>query len=110
MRELLKAGHFDHCNISNVKLFLNSQYYPYGNMNLDVNRNQYAILYDMYANFQNAYYGKDAEPMLKKLEFLTYVPLIVIDCSKQNESLKNAPVDVRLKQEIIFHLEHQPTV
>ena len=53
----------------------------------------------MYANFQNSYYGKDAEPMLKKLEYINYVPLIVIDCSKQNESLKSAPVDVRLEFE-----------
>ena len=48
------ASQFDHCNLTNVKLFLNSQSYPYGNLNLDVNRNQFAILYDMYANFQNS--------------------------------------------------------
>ena len=29
------SGEFDHCNITNVKLFLNSQYYPYGNLNID---------------------------------------------------------------------------
>ena len=27
------------------------------------------------------------------------VPLVVIDCSRQNDSLKNAPVDVRLEFE-----------
>lgn len=93
------ASRFDHCNITNVKLFLNSQCYPYGNLNLDVSRNQYAMLYEMYANFQNAYYGKDSEPMLTKKDFLTHAPIIVIDCSKQNESLKQAPVDVRLELE-----------
>ena len=93
------ASHFDHCNISNVKLFLNSQYYPYGNLNLDVTRNQYAVLYDMYANFQKSYYGKDSEPILKKINYLTHAPLIVIDCSKQNESLKSTLVDVRLEFE-----------
>ena len=92
------ASRFDHCNISNLKLFLNSQYYPYGNLNLDVTRNQYAIHYDMYANFQS-YYGKDSEPILKKINFLTHAPFIVIDCSKQNESRKSAPVDVRLEFE-----------
>jgi len=94
------ASNFDHCDISNVKLFLNSQYYPYGNLNLNINQNEYAMLYDMYATFQSAYYGKDtAEPMLNKKDFISKVPLIVIDCSKQNESLKNAPVDVRLEFE-----------
>ena len=42
------ANRFDHCNISNVKLFLNSQYYPYGNLNLDVTRNQYAAIDGQY--------------------------------------------------------------
>ena len=93
------ASRFNHCNISNVKFFLNSQYYPYGNLNLDVTRNQYAVLNDMYANFQKSCYGKDSEPILKKINFLTHAPLIVIDCSKQNESLKSAPVDVRLEFE-----------
>ena len=98
-RRAANASRFDHCNLTNVKLFLNSQSYPYGNLNLDVNRNQFAMLYDMYANFQNSYYSKDSEPMLKKSQYLTYAPLIVIDCSKQNESLKSAPVDIRLEFE-----------
>lgn len=90
---------FDHCDISNVKLYLNSQYYPYGNLNLDINNNQYSILYDMYSNFQHAYYNKESEPVLRKSDYITHLPLIVIDCSKQNESLKSAPVDVRLEFE-----------
>lgn len=93
------ASQFDHCDISNVKLFLNSQYYPYGNMNLDVANNQYAILYDMFAKFQHSYYGKDPEPLLNKSDFIERIPLIVIDCSKQSEALKSAPVDVRLEFE-----------
>lgn len=96
---LANASHFDHCNIRDIKLFLNSQSYPYGNLNLDINRNQYALLYDMYANFQTSYYGKESEPLLSKADFLKYAPLIVIDCSKQNESLKSGPVDIRLEFE-----------
>ena len=95
------ASHFDHCNIRDIKLFLNSQSYPYGNLNLDINHNQYALLYDMYANFQASYYGKECEPMLSKSNFLRYAPLIVIDCSKQNESLKSGPVDIRLELESV---------
>ena len=99
-RRQVNASQFDHCHISNVKLFLNSQCYPYGNLNLDIYRNQYAVLYDMYTNFQNAYYEKNPEPLLNKVNFIKYLPLIVIDCSKQNETLKNAPVDVRLEFEL----------
>ena len=63
-----------------------------------VNASQFdhAVLYDMYANFQSAYYEKNPEPLLNKLDFIKYLPLIVIDCLKQNESLKNAAVGVRL--------------
>ncbi|XP_051155188.1 uncharacterized protein LOC127277840 [Leptopilina boulardi] len=93
------SSHFDHCNISEVKLFLNSQSYPYGNMNLNIDRNQYSTLYEMYVNFQSIYYGKESQPLLTKKEFLAYAPLIVIDCSKQNEALKSGPVDIRLEFE-----------
>ena len=66
-------------------------------MNLDMNRHQYAMLYEIYANFQNAYYGKDARTVSTKQDFLAHAPLIIIDCSKEKESHKQAPVDVRAK-------------
>ena len=98
-RRQVNASQFDCCYVSNVKLFLNSQCYPYRNLNLDIVRNQYAVLYDMYANFQSTYYEKNPETLLNKVDFIKCLPLIVIDCSKQNQSLKNAPVDVRLEFE-----------
>ena len=93
------SSEFDHCNLRDVKLFLNSQCYPYMNLNLNISRNQYAILYEMFANFQYTFYGKEKEPLLTKSEFLLKAPLIVVDCFKQNESLKSGPVDVRLELE-----------
>ncbi|XP_043276002.1 uncharacterized protein [Venturia canescens] len=93
------ASNFNHCDIRDVKLFLNLQCYPYGNLNLDISHNQYALLYDMYANFQASYYGKESEPLLSKADFVEKGPLIVIDCSKQNEFLKSGPVDIRLEFE-----------
>ncbi|XP_053594515.1 uncharacterized protein LOC128667628 [Microplitis demolitor] len=91
------SSHFDHCNIRDVKVFLNSQSYPYGNLNLNINRNQYALLYDMYTNFQTSYYNKKPEPLLTKAGFLEEAPLYIIDCSKQNESIKSGPVDIRVE-------------
>ena len=90
---------FDHCDIRNVKLFLNSQYYPYGDMNLDIENNQFALLYEMFARFQSSYYGKNVEPILNMETFKKEAPLIIFDCSKQNELLKSAPVDVRIEFE-----------
>ncbi|XP_068994244.1 uncharacterized protein [Neodiprion pinetum] len=42
-----KSSHLDYCNITDVKLFFNSEYYPYGNLNLDVSHNRFALLYEM---------------------------------------------------------------
>ena len=64
--------------LRDFKLYLNSQCYPYGNLNLNVTNNQFALLYDMYTRFQTAYYGKEAEPLLPKTEFLNYAPLVVM--------------------------------
>lgn len=93
------ASHFDHCRITNIKLFLNNQSYPYGNLNLDFDKRQYSVLYEMYTNFQASYYSKEPQPYLTKSEFFEYAPLAVIDCSKQNKALKYGPVDIRLEFE-----------
>jgi len=50
---------FDDCNLTNVKLYLNSEFYPYDDLNVDFGKNRYAILFDMYARFRKAYYGYD---------------------------------------------------
>ncbi|XP_046608806.1 uncharacterized protein LOC124299582 [Neodiprion virginianus] len=78
---LRNASVFDHRRIRDVKLFLNSQCYPYGNMNFDIYNNQYAILYAMYVWFQMTYYNKEAEPLLSNREFMNRAPLVTIDCS-----------------------------
>ncbi|MGP1958576.1 MAG: hypothetical protein ACTS7E_00830, partial [Arsenophonus sp. NC-CH8-MAG3] len=49
---------FDHCKLVNVSLFLNDKYYPYDNLNQDIAKDRYALLYDMYARFQYPYYHR----------------------------------------------------
>lgn len=92
---------YDHCNLSDLKVFLNSECYPYENLNVDFNNNQYAILYDMYCRFQETYYHDRgsymATPLLSFEEYKTNAPIVVIDCSRQNESLKKSVVDIRIE-------------
>ncbi|KYQ56132.1 hypothetical protein ALC60_04955 [Trachymyrmex zeteki] len=89
---------FDDCNLSNVKLYLNSTFYPYDDLNLDFDKKRYAVLFDMYARFRRAYYGIDCfETLLNVLSFTKEGPFVVIDCSRQNESVKSATVDVRIE-------------
>ena len=80
---------FDDCNLSNMKLYLNSTFYPYDDLNLDFGKKRYAILFDMYARFRRAYYGIDCfETLLNVLSFVEKGPFVVIDCSRQNESVR----------------------
>ncbi|KYN35080.1 hypothetical protein ALC56_10549, partial [Trachymyrmex septentrionalis] len=80
---------FDHCKLTNAKLYLNTKYYPYVDLNLDFDKNRCAILYDLYARFCKSYYGYEyLEPSLTFTTFLRNGPFVIIDCSRQNESVK----------------------
>jgi len=47
----------DSCKLTNVKFYLNSEFYPYDDLNLDFNKCKAAILYDIY-DFQILIYDK----------------------------------------------------
>ncbi|XP_024881475.1 uncharacterized protein LOC112460820 [Temnothorax curvispinosus] len=94
------ASRFDHCELANVKLYLNSEFYPYDDVNVDFESDKFAVLYEMYAKFRGAYYGNDRDDALfSPREFARVAPLAVIDCFRQNESVKSATVDVRIEFE-----------
>jgi len=90
---------FDHCGLNNVKLYLNSECYPYDDMNLDFDKNRWSILYHMYSRFYKNYYGyaNNVEPNQTVMLFRHNGPFVIIDCSRQNESIKSATVDVRIE-------------
>lgn len=89
---------FDHCNLTDVKVFLNSAYYPYENLNNSFSDHKVSLIYEQYCKFQQSYYGSRPEPLLTLKEFKDIAPLFVIDCCRQQESLKGS-VDVRLEIE-----------
>lgn len=90
------AGLFDHCNLKNIKLYLNSQFFPYDNLNLEFSKDRFSALYEMYTDFQSSFYGRRNAPILSPEEFKTNAPIVVIDCSKQNEAVKSSTVDIRI--------------
>jgi len=95
---LKDSSEFDRCSLRDVKLFLNSQSYPYQQLHIDFDRNQFSNLYNMYCQFQKSYYGRESEPFLSKSDFSTHC-VIVLDCSRQNEAMKSSTVDIRLEIE-----------
>ena len=72
--------------------------YLYDDLNLDFDKNRCAILYDLYARFCKGYYGgyEYLESSLIFTTFLRNSPFVIIDCSRQNESIKSGTVNVRL--------------
>lgn len=90
---------FDHINIKDLKLFLNSEFYPYSNMNLDFEKRNISFLYYLYSVFQKSYYNREINsPFVDRTDFIEKYPLFVFDTCHQNDRLKNSiPVDIRLE-------------
>lgn len=88
---------FDLCGMRDVKLYLNSEKYPYHSFDVDADNNRYGFIYEMYSQFQSSYYQRTSYPLLKKQDFTKNCPIFVIDCSKQNEFLKDDVVSIRLE-------------
>ncbi|XP_018307224.1 uncharacterized protein [Mycetomoellerius zeteki] len=100
--------YLDNCKLTNVKLYLNSEFFPYDDLNLDFDKRRTAILYDMFVRFRASYYQiskESSETLFKTDSFRNFFPLVItrqsmiIDCSRQNESVKSGTVDVRLEFE-----------
>ncbi|VVC38050.1 Hypothetical protein CINCED_3A014564 [Cinara cedri] len=91
---------FDNCRVKNLKVYLNSETFPYEDFQNDFTKNKIATVYRAYAEFQKSYYGRDnVTPLLTRSEFKTYAPIIVIDMSRQNDNLKTSTVDLRIEFE-----------
>ncbi|XP_018393221.1 PREDICTED: uncharacterized protein LOC108772226 [Cyphomyrmex costatus] len=97
------SNYFDNCKLTNVKLYLNSDFFPYDDLNLDWDKRKNAILYDMFVRFRTSYYQilrERGETLLRADFFRDRFPIAIIDCSLQNESVKSGTVDVRLDFEL----------
>ncbi|KAJ8953841.1 hypothetical protein NQ318_018111 [Aromia moschata] len=89
---------FDNIEISNIRLTLNSEYYPYEDMKLDFSSRKYHEAYYMYTQFSKQFSSSTNKPILDYDDFNNRA-LFVIDCSKRNDSIKHSTVDVKLEIE-----------
>ncbi|ORP65352.1 hypothetical protein, partial [Vibrio cholerae] len=94
-----RSDEFDSCKLKNLKVFLNSEYYPYNDLNLDFDSGDISKAYEMFVRFRESYYNTTPDPMVSRSEFMKKYPLIVIDCSRQNEAIKEGIVDIKLEIE-----------
>lgn len=92
-------GQFDFCNLENLQVCLNTTKYPYNELRLSQNENKYDIVYNMFSDFKDSYYGENKfhTPLINFNDFLYKYPIFVVDCSKQNEVIKEAMIDVKIE-------------
>ncbi|XP_075214896.1 uncharacterized protein LOC142320802 [Lycorma delicatula] len=87
-----RASNFDTISLNNIRLYLNSVYYPYEHIQGDS-----IILYEMFKSFYRSYYNRNSAAALITPSKYYAMPLIFIDCSKQNDTLKTGAVDIKIE-------------
>lgn len=92
---------FDNCNISDVKLYLNTEYYPYDTItcHFAANNTKIAEQYEAFLAIQKAYYGESEDENPMGYDFATFrtCPIFAFDCTRTDESVLNGSVDIRLE-------------
>uniref|UniRef100_A0A1B0G4C2 Double jelly roll-like domain-containing protein n=1 Tax=Glossina morsitans morsitans TaxID=37546 RepID=A0A1B0G4C2_GLOMM len=54
----------------------------------------------MYSRPQQRCYSRDPHPLLKRNEFITLVPIVVLDVTHQNESVKTGPIAICIELKV----------
>ena len=98
--QILNSSVFDHCDLKNIYVTLNSDRYPAVDYDLSFPNNKYSRAYRDAAKFDNKMYRITeimAQPNLTALNYKSICPLFVIDVSKQSEKLKSTVLDIQVK-------------
>lgn len=93
------ASLFDSCTISQLRLHLNSQIFPYNMNDIDIEGAQYSELYDMYTRIQQSYYHGTETTNFFALKYGHFqsCPLFAFDTSRADESLIDSSVDIKVE-------------
>lgn len=91
---------FNHLNITDARVYLNSDVYPQESLQLNFASNRGAIAYSMYKKFRESYYNDTSGyniAGLSSYESWLKSPIFVFDCCHQNEALKTSAVDIKIE-------------
>ena len=103
----LNPAIFDHCNLKNIYVTLNSERYPAVDYDLAILNNIYSRAYKDAAKFNNKFYGYSeliTQPNITSFNYRYICPLFVIDVSNQSEKLKSSVVDLQVKATFNTHI------
>src|SRR5262249_9646440 len=91
---------FDHVNLTNAHVVLNSERYPINDMICNYISNDYSVYYEMFDNFKKKYYGFNSLVRGTQVNFPAFkslFPIIVFDVRRQNEKVQHGIIDMRLQ-------------
>ena len=91
---------FDHCNLTNAYVMLNSTRYPAVDYQLNFGQQKFSRMYKEAADFRKNYFGMDeliSNSNINPADYKTLFPLFVFDVSKQSERLNNTITDITIK-------------
>jgi len=98
--QVKNASVFDHVNVQNMYVMLNSTRYPAVDYNLSFTKQQFSRVYGDAAAFRTKFYNMDelvSNPNITPSDFKDLYPLFVFDVSKQSERLKTSVMDIQIK-------------
>ena len=91
---------FDHVNLKNAYVTLNSDRYPAVDYNLSFSNQKFSRVYGNAALFGVKFFGMDeliTQSNITPSDYKTLYPLFTFDASKQKEKLKSSVVDIQIK-------------
>ena len=91
---------FDHVNLRNAYVMLNSGRYPAVDYNLSFANHKFSRVYGDAALFGVKFFGMDeliTKSNITTSDYKTLYPLFTFDVSKQKEKLKFSVVDIQIK-------------
>ena len=91
---------FDHCDLKNMHIMMNTERYPAVDYNLSFPNQQFARAYYNTATFTEKFYGMDqliTQSNISPSDFKDLFPIMVFDVSKQSERLKSGVIDIQIK-------------
>lgn len=97
---------FDHCDLKSIHAMIGVTKFPATDYNLSFPNQKFAEAFHDVVAFNQTFFGMDRlimEGGIKRSEYKTLFPLILIDVSKQEERLKFSVVDIQI--EAIFNTE-----
>ena len=99
-KQLTNPSLFNHVNVSNIYVTLNSMRYPTTDYNISFLGSKYSRAYGDAAEFRSKFFNMDeliSNPNINPADYINLYPLFLFDVSKQSEKLKYSTTDIQIK-------------